>query len=167
MTTTYPERPFVGVGALVFRGEKVLLVRRGKPPREGQWSIPGGIQRTGETVAEAARREVREETGLEIEIGDVIAVIDSITRDEGGKIKYHYTLVDLLAEWRAGEAVAGDDAAAVAWAEPNRLESFELWHETARVIQLAAARRELSAREDLSRSLASHIAQNSTLAGGD
>lgn len=166
MTRTYPERPFVGVGALVFRGEKVLLVRRGKPPREGRWSIPGGIQQTGETVAEAARREVREETGLDIEIRDVIAVIDSITRDACGQIKYHYTLIDLLAEWRAGEAVAGDDAAGVAWVEPDRLEPYDLWHETIRVIRLAAERRKLSSREDSGASLAPRIVQNSAAAGG-
>ncbi|HYB10512.1 MAG TPA: NUDIX hydrolase [Alphaproteobacteria bacterium] len=141
MNRSYPERPFVGVGALVFRGEKVLLVRRGKPPRKGQWSIPGGMQQTGETVAEAARREVREETGLDVEIGETVAVIDSIARDEAGAVEYHYTLVDVIAEWRAGEAVAGDDAAEVAWTAPDRLQSFELWHETVRVIQLAAARR--------------------------
>jgi 8-oxo-dGTP diphosphatase len=141
MNRTYPERPFIGVGALVFRGEEVLLIRRGKPPRKGQWSIPGGIQMTGETVAEAARREVREETGLEVEIGDVVAVIDSIARDEAGAVEYHYTLVDVLAEWQAGEPVAGDDAAEVAWAALDRLGPFQLWHETVRVIGLAAARR--------------------------
>lgn len=141
MMRTYPERPFVGIGAIVFRNEEVLLIRRGKPPREGQWSLPGGIQQLGETVFEAARREVREEAGLEIEVIDVVAVVDAITRDDGGRVKYHYTLVDLLAEWRSGEAVAGDDAAEVAWAACDRLAEFGLWSETARVVHLAAERR--------------------------
>jgi 8-oxo-dGTP diphosphatase len=165
MNRSYPQRPFVGVGAVVFRGDEVLLVRRGKPPREGQWSIPGGIQLTGETVSEAARREVREETGLEVEIGDVVAVIDSIARDAVGAIEYHYTLVDLLAEWRAGEAVAGDDAAEVAWAAPDRLEPFQLWHETVRVIQLAATRRSAHPRGSASSHPAPRIARNSNEAG--
>ena len=141
MTRTYPERPFVGIGAIVFRDEEVLLIRRGRPPREGQWSIPGGIQQLGETVFEAARREVREEAGLEIEVIDVVAVVDSIARDEGGRVQYHYTLVDLRAEWQSGEAVAGDDAAEVAWVALDRLAEFGLWRETARVIRLAAERR--------------------------
>jgi len=141
VTRSYPERPFVGIGAVVFRDENVLLVRRGRPPREGRWSIPGGIQQLGETVFEAARREVREETALEIEVIDVVAVVDSIARDEGGRIKYHYTLVDLRAEWRGGEAAAGDDAAEVAWVPLDRLAELGLWRETVRVIRLAAARR--------------------------
>ncbi|HKO09286.1 MAG TPA: NUDIX domain-containing protein, partial [Alphaproteobacteria bacterium] len=86
MTRSYPERPIAGVGALVFRGEEVLLIKRGKPPREGQWSIPGGAQHLGESVAEAARREVREEAGIEIEVKEVIAVVDLLSRDEGGRV---------------------------------------------------------------------------------
>lgn len=141
MSRTYPERPFVGIGVVVFRGDEVLLIKRGKPPREGHWSIPGGVQQLGETVFEAARREVREETGLEIEIKDVVAVVDSILRDEEGRVKYHYTLVDLMAVSRAGEARAGDDAAEVAWTTLDGLEAYRLWHETVRVIRLAAERR--------------------------
>ncbi len=141
MARTYPERPFVGIGAIVFRGENVLLIRRGRPPREGRWSIPGGIQQLGETVFEAARREVREEAGLEIEVIGVVAVVDSIARDEEGRVKYHYTLVDLRAEWHRGEAVPGDDAAEVAWVPLDRLAEFGLWGETVRVIRLAAERR--------------------------
>jgi 8-oxo-dGTP diphosphatase len=141
MKRSYPDRPIVGVGALVFRGEEVLLVKRGKPPREGQWSIPGGMQQLGESVAEAACREVREEAGIEIEVKETIAVVDSISRDEGGRVQYHYTLVDLLAEWQAGEAKAGDDAAEVAWVALDRLAPYRLWRETERVIALAAQRR--------------------------
>ncbi len=145
MTRSYPERPFAGVGALVFRGEEVLLVKRGNPPRQGQWSIPGGIQQLGESVAEAVLREVKEEAGIDVEVKEVIAVVDSIARDEAGRVSYHYTLVDLLAEWQAGEAVAGDDAAEVAWVPLDGLAPYGLWSETLTVIRLAAARRRAAA----------------------
>lgn len=145
MTRSYPERPFAGVGALVFRGEEVLLVKRGNPPRQGQWSIPGGIQQLGESVAEAVLREVKEEAGINVEVKEVIAVVDSIARDEAGRVSYHYTLVDLLAEWQAGEAVAGDDAAEVAWVPLDGLAPYGLWSETLTVIRLAAARRRAAA----------------------
>ncbi|MBM3508854.1 MAG: NUDIX domain-containing protein [Alphaproteobacteria bacterium] len=137
----YPSRPFVGVGAVVFKGADVLLIQRGKPPRQGQWSLPGGLQRVGETVFEAGVREVREETGLTVEPIALIDVVDSITRDENGRPQYHYTLVDILAEWRAGEAVAGDDAAAVAWTALDDLARFRLWSESERIIHLAATKR--------------------------
>jgi len=137
----YPNRPLIGVGVVVFKDDKVLLIRRGKPPREGQWSLPGGRQRLGERVAEAAEREVAEEAGLVVKVGPLIDVVDSITRDDQGRVEYHYTLVDVLAEWRSGEAVAGHDAAEVAWADPGDLAPYDLWDETRRIIGLAAAKR--------------------------
>ncbi len=137
----YPNRPLIGVGIVVFKAERVLLVRRGKAPRAGSWSLPGGRQRLGETVRATARREVREETGCEVEVTALLDVLDSITRDDGGAIAYHYTLVDFLAEWRAGEARAGGDAAAVTWADPGDLGRYALWDETERLIGLGAARR--------------------------
>lgn len=140
----YPNRPLIGVGVVVFKDDKVLLIRRGKPPREGQWSLPGGRQRLGEPVAAAAQREVAEEAGIEVEIGELIDVVDSITRDADGAVQYHYTLVDLLAEWRAGEARAGHDAAAVAWADPADLALYDLWKETERVIGLAVQKRAIA-----------------------
>lgn len=137
----YPNRPLVGVGVVVFKDDRVLLVRRGKPPREGRWSLPGGRQRLGEAVRETASREVLEEASLEVEVSALLDVLDSITRDRAGAIAYHYTLVDFLAEWRAGEAVAGGDAAAVAWADPAELEAYDLWDETVRLIRLGLERR--------------------------
>ncbi len=133
----YPNRPLIGVGVVVFRGDRVLLVRRGKPPRRGKWSLPGGRQRLGETVRAAAAREVAEEAGLTVEVTALLDVVDSLTRDEGGALAYHYTLVDFLAEWRAGEAAAGGDAAEVAWADPEALAPYDLWDETLRIIALA------------------------------
>jgi len=137
----YPNRPLIGVGVVVFNGDAVLLIRRGKPPREGQWSLPGGRQRLGERIAETARREVREEAGIDVDVGPLIDVVDSITRDDQGQVQYHYTLVDLLAEWTAGEAVAGHDAAEVAWADPGDLAPYGLWKETERIVALALQRR--------------------------
>jgi len=137
----YPNRPLIGVGVVVFKGDRVLLIRRGKPPREGQWSLPGGRQRLGERIEEAARREVGEEAGIEIAVGPLIDVVDSITRDDKGAVQYHYTLVDLLAEWRAGEARAGHDAAEAVWADPADLAPFALWRETERIIALALQKR--------------------------
>ncbi len=138
MISTPPNHPMIGVGAVVWRGDRVLLVQRGKPPRQDTWSLPGGRQEWGETVAEAAMREVFEETGLEIEVRDVVAVVDLIEHDEFGQVNLHYTLIDLLAEWRSGEAQAGDDATAVAWVTLDDLGRYTLWSETERVIQLAA-----------------------------
>lgn len=151
--SSYPNRPLIGVGVIVLReaeeGLRVLLVKRGKPPRAGSWSLPGGRQRLGERVRETAAREVYEETGCRVEVTALLDVVDSITRDpaedpgaaEGtGAIAYHYTLIDFLALWREGEARAGGDAADVAWAAPGALAPYALWSETERLIALACAR---------------------------
>lgn len=132
----YPDRPHIGVGVAVWKAGKVLLIRRAKPPRAGEWSLPGGRQKLGETVREAAAREVREEAGLEIAVGALVDVIDSVTRDGAGAVEYHYTLVDFTADWVSGEAVAGTDAAEAVWADPGDLARFGLWQETLRVIGL-------------------------------
>ncbi len=140
MKRDYPDRPFVGVGTVVLRGDKVLLVRRAKPPSQGHWSIPGGAQHIGESVAEAALREVREETGLDVDLVEQIAVIDSIRRDEAGWVLFHYTLIDFVALWRSGEPVAGDDASEVIWAPIARIGDYGMWDETERIIRLARDR---------------------------
>lgn len=139
----YPNRPLVGVGVVVVKDGRVLLIRRGKPPREGHWSLPGGRQRLGEAVRETARRELREETGVEAEVTALLDVVDSITRDDDGGIAYHYTLVDFLAAWRAGEARAGGDAVEAIWADPDDLGPYELWDETLRLIHLGLSRHEI------------------------
>src|SRR5713101_3073212 len=111
----YPERPIVGVLAVVLRGERALVVRRGNQPLSGRWGFPGGVLELGETVAEGAMRELAEETGVVAEPAGVLTVIDALERDDEGRVRYHYTLVAVLGTWRSGEGVAGDDAEAVAW----------------------------------------------------
>jgi len=137
----YPDRPFVGVGVVIFRGDQVLLAQRGKPPREFFWSIPGGAQEIDETVREAGLREVREETNLEVDILGLIDVVDSISRDSEGRVEFHYTLVDFFAEWRSGEAIAGDDCPAVCWANLDDLDRYDLRTATLEIIRLAAKKR--------------------------
>lgn len=137
----YPDRPFVGVGVVVFRGDDVLLVQRGKPPRLNTWSIPGGAQHVGETAAEGALRELLEETSITAEIVGLIDVVDAITRDEAGRVRFHYTLVDYVAEWRAGTAMPGDDVAVCRWVPIAAAETYVAWPETRRVIRRAQAMR--------------------------
>lgn len=144
MAREYPEYPRVGVGVVVWRGEEMLLVRRGKPPRAGQWSLPGGAQELGETVAETARREVLEETGVTIRVNDVITAVDLIEHDEAGRVRYHYVLVDMNGEWIAGEARPASDVAETTWVALDDLERHELWAETRRVIALATQSRALT-----------------------
>lgn len=137
MSREYPDRPVVGVGVVILAAGKVLLVRRGKPPREGQWSLPGGAQKLGETVFEAGAREVREETGLDVEVLGLVDVVDTIRNDESGRIRYHYTLVDVFAVARAGTLRAGGDAADAAWFDVADVPRLGLWSETERIIALA------------------------------
>jgi ADP-ribose pyrophosphatase YjhB (NUDIX family) len=122
----YPDRPWVGIGCIVFREEAVLLVRRGKPPRIGQWSLPGGAQHVGERAEEAARRELREEASIEVGQMALAYVFDAINQDEDGRALYHYTIIDFAAHWLEGEARAGDDVSEVAWALPHELHAYDL-----------------------------------------
>jgi ADP-ribose pyrophosphatase YjhB (NUDIX family) len=140
LSREYPDRPIVGIGVVVCRDGKVLLIRRGKPPRLGQWSLPGGGQMLGETVEAAARREVLEETGLTLRHVELLTVVDLIENDAAGSIRFHYTLVDFVAEAEPGEARAGDDAAAVAWHAPDELAALGLWSETLRIVRLSLLR---------------------------
>jgi 8-oxo-dGTP diphosphatase len=147
MTRAFPERPVVGIGTVVWSGDQVLLVRRGRPPRVGQWSLPGGAQELGETVAETARREVREEAGIEILLApEPIATIDLIERDPDGRVRFHYTLIDFLAEAEQGELQAGDDAAEARWFALDELPALGLWTETVRIIERARRRRQRRVR---------------------
>ncbi|MSO77624.1 MAG: NUDIX domain-containing protein [Alphaproteobacteria bacterium] len=136
----YPDRPYVGVGVVVLHADQVLLVRRGKPPRAGAWSIPGGAQNVGETVRDAAKREVFEETGVEVELFDLLDVVDTIRHDGEGRVQFHFTLVDFLGEWRSGALLAGDDAADCRWVPLGDIERYGMWNETERMIRLAVSR---------------------------
>lgn len=134
----YPARPLVGVGVVVIGPLGVLLIKRGKPPRPGSWSLPGGAQKLGETVHAAAQREVLEETGLKVEVQGLVDVVDSINPDDNGDIRYHYTLVDVVAHPIGGEIRPGGDADDAKWVSFEDLEAIELWSETRRVIALGA-----------------------------
>lgn len=139
----YPPRPIVGIGIVVLKGDAVLLIQRAKPPHIGSWSLPGGAQELGETVEQAARRELAEETGVTVGALELVAVVDSIRPDPDGRLRYHYTIIDFAARWEAGEPRAGSDAGAALWAPADALEPYALWHEAHRVI--ARARRLLGA----------------------
>jgi 8-oxo-dGTP diphosphatase len=111
----YPDRPIVGVLAVVLRGERALVVRRANPPLAGRWGFPGGVLELGETVAQGAMRELFEETGVTAEPAGVLTVIDGIDRDDEGQVRYHWTLVAVIGHWQSGEGEPGDDADQVAW----------------------------------------------------
>ncbi len=126
MNREYPDRPFVGVGAVILDGSRVVLVRRRSAPLAGEWSLPGGAVETGETLGACVAREMLEETGLEVEVGPVIDLFDRITRDERGRVQYHYVLVDYLC-WRTGGTLqAGSDVDAAVWADVSGLSGYHL-----------------------------------------
>lgn len=122
MSAGGPSQPRVGVGAVVCRDGAVLLVRRGAPPFEGEWAVPGGRVELGESLAAAAEREVREETGVAVRAGDPVYTFEHIERDEAGEVKFHFVVIDLWAQYLAGEPKAGDDAREAAWI---RLDSMD------------------------------------------
>lgn len=131
----YPDRPVCGVGVVCFKDDLVLLV--GRPAPFAGWSIPGGGQELGETVREAALRELREETGVEARLTGLVDVVDAVRRDASGRVRFHYTLVDFAAEWAAGEPAAGDDALGAEWAPLAEVGRRGLLPETLRVIREA------------------------------
>jgi len=133
----FPQRPIVGIGVVVIEDDRVLLIRRGKEPRRGTWSLPGGAQELGEPVAKGAVREVKEETGLDIEVIGLLDVVDSIDTDDSGAVRFHYTLVDFVGRPVSGRIEASGDAAEVRWFDREGLSSLGLWSETERIIGLA------------------------------
>ena len=140
MKRDYPDRPIVGVGAVIVENGRALLVRRGNEPLKGEWSIPGGVVELGETLRQAAVREAKEETGLEVEAGEVLEVVDRIMRDPQYKVQYHYVLVDFLCRRISGEARAGADASELRWITPEGLEGFRIADSAAAVIRKAFVR---------------------------
>lgn len=131
----YPTRPWVGIGVVALRGEEVLLIRRGRPPRAGSWSLPGGGQRLGEGAEACARRELREETGIEVGALRLLAVIDAITPGEADRgPRFHYTIIDYAARWQSGEPRPGGDVTEAIWADTRDLAPYALTPEALRVI---------------------------------
>lgn len=122
----YPARPIPGVGVVVRKENLVLLIRRGNPPRRGEWSIPGGAVELGETWREAAVREVREECGVEITLGEIIDAIDILVRDDNGVPQYHYAIVDFVGTYVSGNVRAGSDGLDARWVPIDELKTFEM-----------------------------------------
>lgn len=122
----YPGLPIAGVGAVVLNEGRLLLVKRAKEPNKGMWSIPGGAIELGETIFEAARRETREECSVEIEVVRVLDAVENIVKDAGGRVRYHYTIIDLLARYVGGEPEARSDAAACGWFTPEAVAGMDI-----------------------------------------
>jgi 8-oxo-dGTP diphosphatase len=119
----YPDRPIVAVLAVVLRGDEVLIVQRAQQPNAGRWGFPGGVLELGETVAEGAMRELLEETGVVAEPAGWLDIHDAISRDDEGKVQFHYTLIAMRGVWQSGDGTAADDAAACAWASRGDIEA--------------------------------------------
>lgn len=136
-----PRRPQAAVGVVCLRGREVLLIRRGTPPMLGAWSLPGGRIEWGERAADAALRELREETGVEAVLAGLLDVVDGVfTSRTTGEVTRHYLLVDYAARWVSGEPRAGDDASDAAFHALDTLAGLDLWDETLRIIRVAAER---------------------------
>jgi mutator protein MutT len=133
-TRQYPERPIVGVGAVIVDDGKVVLIRRRYEPLKGHWSLPGGMVEVGETLQAALAREMLEETGLVVEVGPVIEVFDRITRDEQRRVRYHFVLIDYLCRPVSGELRAGSDVDAAIWVDPRQLGEYGLTEKATSVI---------------------------------
>ena len=126
MSRRFPERPVASVGAVVIGPDGILLVKRGQPPLAGEWSLPGGAIETGETMIEAVRREVREETGVDVEVGPLLDAFDRIHHDADGRVEFHYLLVDFLCTPVGGDVCCGSDAAAASWVRVDALPQYGL-----------------------------------------
>jgi ADP-ribose pyrophosphatase YjhB (NUDIX family) len=137
----YPRRPLVGVGAVIFHGDRILMAQRGKEPLKGWWSLPGGALETGEALADAVRREVLEETGLEVEPLQVFEIFERIMRDAAGVPEYHYVLIDYVCDVTGGELRPGDDVCAVEWMRLEQLRGLQITEGTLGVIERAFRKR--------------------------
>lgn len=126
MSREYPELPIPGVAAVVIRNDAILLVKRGQEPSQGVWGLPGGVVELGETIEEAVSREVKEETGVDISPVRLLTVLDSVTKDESGKIRYHYILFEFLCKFLGGEPKASSDVQAAMWVSLSSLGSVNI-----------------------------------------
>lgn len=133
----YPQGPIPSSHAITFRGGKVLLVRRAHQPSKGRWSVPGGMIELGETIHEAARRELREECGVEVETNEVVDVVDNIVLDESGHIRFHYVVIYLLAQYESGAVRPNSDASEARWVTREELSTLDMHPLARRVVQEA------------------------------
>jgi 8-oxo-dGTP diphosphatase len=126
MAREYPAHPVVGVGAVVVRDGKALIIKRAHEPRKGEWSLPGGLLELGESLQDAVRREIKEETSLDIAVGPIIETFDRVHRDEDGRVRYHFVIVDFVCSSVAGEAIPGSDADGVAWVRAGEIDEYKV-----------------------------------------
>ncbi len=140
MKREYPDTPLIGVGAIIVDRERVILVKRGHEPLAGSWSIPGGVLEIGETLRQAAVREASEETGLTVEVGELLGVFDRILPDSDQRTRYHYVLIDFLCRRIAGDIHAAGDAVEARWFTRREVAQLSLAEDTAEVIELAFKR---------------------------
>ncbi len=142
MGREYPSGPVVGVGGVVVRDGRALIIRRAHEPRKGEWSLPGGMVELGERLTDAVRREVLEETGLEVSVGPVVETFDRVHHDTDGRVRFHFVIVDYLCPSATGDPVAGTDAQDVAWVTTEELDAYGVNPHAAAVIRkgLHAAR---------------------------
>ncbi|MBN1549033.1 MAG: NUDIX hydrolase [Syntrophaceae bacterium] len=132
---TYPDRPRVGVGALVIHEDKVLLVRRGVAPNEGQWAVPGGSLELGETLQTGAERETLEETGVTVRAKKPVYAFDYIERDDSGMVRFHFVIVDLSTEYISGEPVGHDDALEARWVGKVEITALPVGENTLKLLR--------------------------------
>ena len=134
MSSRFPDRPVVGVGAVVVQDGRALIVKRAHEPRKGEWSLPGGHVHLGETLVDAVRREIKEETGLDVEVGEIVEIFDRVHRLDG-RVEYHFVIVDYVCRPIGGTLCAGDDAEDVAWVTADEIERYGVNEFAVRVIR--------------------------------
>lgn len=146
MAREYPDAPVAGVGGVVIDGDRVLLVKRAHPPRQGEWSLPGGLLQLGESLVDGVRREVLEETGIVVDVGPLVEVFDRVHHDGHGRVRYHFVIADYLCRPTGGALRAGDDASDAAWALRHEVVRYGVNAHAAAVIEAGFA---LAARRNL------------------
>jgi 8-oxo-dGTP diphosphatase len=140
MGREYPENPLIGVGAVIVENNRALLIRRAHAPLLGEWSLPGGVLECGETLRDAAVREAREETGLVVEVGEMLGVYERVIRSDDARVRYHYVLIDFLCRAVGGDLKAGSDAADVRWFTRDELPVLNLAYDANDVVRKGLAR---------------------------